>query len=103
LIVCRSGAITVAEVAAAGRAAIFIPFGAATDAHQTRNAEAMQNAGAARLLPQTELNPERLTQEIFSFLDQPRSITEMEECARKLARPNAVEDIVDMIEGLVRA
>jgi UDP-N-acetylglucosamine--N-acetylmuramyl-(pentapeptide) pyrophosphoryl-undecaprenol N-acetylglucosamine transferase len=102
LIVCRSGAITVAEVAAAGRAAIFIPFGAATDAHQTRNAEAMQNAGAARLLPQTELTPERLTQEVFSLLDQPRRITEMEECARKLARPNAVEDIVNMIEGLVR-
>jgi UDP-N-acetylglucosamine--N-acetylmuramyl-(pentapeptide) pyrophosphoryl-undecaprenol N-acetylglucosamine transferase len=102
LIVCRSGAITVAEVAAAGRAAIFIPFGAATDAHQTRNAEAMQNAGAARLLPQTELTPERLTQEIFSLLDQPQKITEMEECARKLARPNAVQDIVDTIEGLVR-
>ena len=102
LIVCRSGAITVAEVAAAGRAAIFIPFGAATDAHQTRNAEAMQNAGAARLLPQTELTPERLTQEIFSLLDQPRRITEMEDCARKLARPHAVEDIVNMIEGLVR-
>ena len=102
LIVCRSGAITVAEVAAAGRAAIFIPFGAATDAHQTRNAEAMQNAGAARLLPQTELTPQRLTQEIFSLLDQPRRITEMEDCARKLARPHAVEDIVNMIEGLVR-
>jgi UDP-N-acetylglucosamine--N-acetylmuramyl-(pentapeptide) pyrophosphoryl-undecaprenol N-acetylglucosamine transferase len=101
LIVCRSGAITVAEVAAAGRAAIFIPFGAATDAHQTRNAETMQNAGAARLLPQTELTPERLAQEIFSLLDQPRRITEMEDCARRLARPNAVEDIVDMIEGVV--
>ena len=61
LIVCRSGAITVAEVSAAGRAAIFIPFGASTDAHQTRNAEAMQDAGAARLLPQDELTPERLT------------------------------------------
>ena len=79
LIVCRSGAITVAEISAAGRAAIFIPFGAATDAHQTRNAEAMQNAGAARLLPQNELTPERLTNEIFSLLDQPRRITEMEE------------------------
>jgi UDP-N-acetylglucosamine--N-acetylmuramyl-(pentapeptide) pyrophosphoryl-undecaprenol N-acetylglucosamine transferase len=102
LIVCRSGAITVAEVAAAGRAAIFIPFGAATDAHQTRNAEVMQNAGAARLLPQTELTPERLTQEIFSLLDQPERITDMEDCARKLARPNAVEDIVNMIETVVR-
>ena len=103
LILCRSGAITTAEVAAAGRAAIFIPFGAATDAHQTRNAEAMQNAGAARLLPQTELTPDRLTKEIFTLLDQPRRITEMEEQARRLARPRAVEDIVDLLEGLVRA
>ena len=102
LIVCRSGAITVAEIAAAGRAAIFIPFGAATDAHQTRNAEAMQNAGAARLLPQPELTPQRLTQEIFSLQDQPRRIAEMEECARKLAHPNAVGHIVDMLEGMVR-
>jgi UDP-N-acetylglucosamine--N-acetylmuramyl-(pentapeptide) pyrophosphoryl-undecaprenol N-acetylglucosamine transferase len=103
LILCRSGAITTAEVAAAGRAAIFIPFGAATDAHQTRNAEAMQNAGAARLLPQEHLTPERLTQEIFTLLDQPRRITEMEEQARRLARPRAVEDIVDLLEGLVLA
>jgi UDP-N-acetylglucosamine--N-acetylmuramyl-(pentapeptide) pyrophosphoryl-undecaprenol N-acetylglucosamine transferase len=103
LILCRSGAITTAEVAAAGRAAVFIPFGAATDAHQTRNAEAMQNAGAARLLPQTELTPERLTKEIFTLLDQPRRITEMEEQARRWARPRAVEDIVDLLEGLVRA
>ncbi len=102
LIVCRSGAITVAEVAAAGRAAIFIPFGAATDAHQTRNAEAMQNAGASRLLPQAELTPERLTQEIFSLLDQPSRTAEMSRTARTLARPHAVEDMVDMIEGLVR-
>jgi UDP-N-acetylglucosamine--N-acetylmuramyl-(pentapeptide) pyrophosphoryl-undecaprenol N-acetylglucosamine transferase len=102
LIVCRSGAITVAEMAAAGRAAIFIPFGAATDAHQARNAAAMQNAGAAIVLPQTELTPGRLTTEIFALLDQPSRITEMSTNARKLARPRAVEDMVDMLEGLVR-
>jgi UDP-N-acetylglucosamine--N-acetylmuramyl-(pentapeptide) pyrophosphoryl-undecaprenol N-acetylglucosamine transferase len=102
LIVCRSGAITVAEVSASGRAAIFIPFGASTDAHQTRNAQVMQNAGAARLLPQDELTPERLTNEIFSLLDQPRRISEMEDRARSLARPRAVEDIVDVIEAVVR-
>jgi UDP-N-acetylglucosamine--N-acetylmuramyl-(pentapeptide) pyrophosphoryl-undecaprenol N-acetylglucosamine transferase len=102
LIVCRSGAITVAEISAAGRAAIFIPFGAATDAHQSRNAEAMRDAGAARLLPQAELTPERLTAEIFSLLDQPGKITEMEDRARALARPRAVEDIVDLLESVVR-
>ncbi len=102
LIVCRSGAITVAEVSASGRAAIFIPFGAATDAHQTRNAQAMQDAGAALLLPQDELTPKRLTTEIFSFLDQPQRITEMEDRARALGRPRAVADIVDLLEGLAR-
>jgi UDP-N-acetylglucosamine--N-acetylmuramyl-(pentapeptide) pyrophosphoryl-undecaprenol N-acetylglucosamine transferase len=102
LIVCRSGAITVAEVSAAGRAAIFIPFGAATDAHQMRNAEAMQNAGAARLLPQDELTPQRLAQEIFSLLDQPGRISEMEDRARSLAKPRAVEDIVDLLEKVSR-
>jgi UDP-N-acetylglucosamine--N-acetylmuramyl-(pentapeptide) pyrophosphoryl-undecaprenol N-acetylglucosamine transferase len=101
LIVCRSGAITVAEVTASGRAAIFIPFGASTDARQTRNAAAMQDAGAARLLPQEELTPERLTTEIFTLLDQPRRIREMEDRARALARPRAVEDIVDLLESLV--
>jgi UDP-N-acetylglucosamine--N-acetylmuramyl-(pentapeptide) pyrophosphoryl-undecaprenol N-acetylglucosamine transferase len=103
LIVCRSGAITVAEVTASGRAAIFIPFGASTDAHQTRNAAAMQDAGAARLLPQEELTPERLTVEIFTLLDQPRRIREMEGRASALARPCAVEDIVDLLESLVPA
>jgi UDP-N-acetylglucosamine--N-acetylmuramyl-(pentapeptide) pyrophosphoryl-undecaprenol N-acetylglucosamine transferase len=102
LIVCRSGAITVAEVSAAGRAAIFIPFGAATDAHQTRNAEVMQAAGAARLLPQSELNPKRLIDEVFSLLDQPQRITEMEERAHCLARPRAVEAIVDLLDEVAR-
>jgi UDP-N-acetylglucosamine--N-acetylmuramyl-(pentapeptide) pyrophosphoryl-undecaprenol N-acetylglucosamine transferase len=102
LIVCRSGAITVAEVAAAGRAAIFIPFGAATDAHQMLNAAAMRDAGASRVIPQPELTPERLTTEIFSLLDQPSLTREMSHNARKLARPRAVEDMVDMLEGLVR-
>ncbi len=102
LIVCRSGATTVAEVAAAGRAAIFIPFGAATDGHQTRNAAAMQDAGAARLLPQNELSPERLSAEIFSLLDQPQRIAEMENRAGALAKPRAVEDIVDLLEAVAR-
>jgi UDP-N-acetylglucosamine--N-acetylmuramyl-(pentapeptide) pyrophosphoryl-undecaprenol N-acetylglucosamine transferase len=102
LIVCRSGAITVAEVSAAGRAAIFIPFGAATDAHQMRNAQAMQAAGAARLIPQDQLGPQRLTNEIFSLLDQPRRIADMEQRAHALTRPRAVEDIVDLLDGLAR-
>ncbi len=102
LIVCRSGAITAAEVAAAGRAAIFIPFAGATDAHQLRNAEAMRAAGAARVLPQHELTPQRLSAEIFALLDQPSELRMMESASRALARPRAVEKIVDLIEGVAR-
>src|ERR1700730_11730532 len=93
LIVCRSGEITDAEISAAGRAASFIPFGAATDAHQMRNAEAMQNAGAARLIPQPELTPERLTGEIFSLLDQPRRISEMEDRAHGVPQQRRPRDL----------
>ena len=103
LILCRSGAITVAEVAAAGRAAIFIPFGAATDSHQLRNAQAMERAGAARVIPQDELTPDRLTHEIFSLLDQPQQVSQMEQRARAMARPHATEAIVDLLEGVARA
>lgn len=101
LIVCRSGAITTAEVAAAGRAAIFVPFAGATDSHQLRNAQALVQHEAARLIPQSELSPERLTGEIFSLLDRPEELTRIEHNARKLARPRAVEDIVDLIEKVV--
>ena len=100
LIVCRSGAITVAEVAAAGRAAIFIPFGAATDSHQLRNAQSMEQSGAGRVIPQDQLNPQRLANEILSLLDQPPKIEEIEQRAHALGRPRAVADIVDMIEGV---
>ena len=103
LLLCRAGAITVAEVAAAGRAAIFIPFGAATDSHQLRNAQEMARAGAGRVIPESELTPERLTSEIFSLLDQPGDIEKLSEGARRLARPAAARDIVNLIEGAVRA
>jgi len=102
LIVCRAGAITAAEIAASGRAAIFIPFGHATDSHQLRNAQEMARAGAGRVIPEPELTPERLSSEIFSLLDQPGEIERQSCAARSLARPNAARDIVNMIEEVVR-
>ena len=102
LIVCRSGAITAAEIAAAGRAAIFIPFGHATDSHQLRNAQEMARAGAGRVIPEPELTPERLCAEIFSLLDQPGELERQSCAARGLARPNAARDIVNMIEEVAR-
>ena len=97
-IVCRAGAITAAEVAAAGRAAIFIPFGRATDSHQLRNAQEMTRAGAGRLISETELTAEKLTAEIFTLLDQPQEIEKLSTAARGLARPHAARDIVNLIE-----
>ncbi len=98
MIVCRAGAITAAEIAAAGRAAIFIPFGAATDSHQLHNAQEMVRAGAGRVIPEPELTAERLTNEIFSLLDQPQEIARLSTAARGLARPHAARDIVNLIE-----
>ncbi|HLZ11231.1 MAG TPA: glycosyltransferase, partial [Candidatus Acidoferrum sp.] len=104
LIVCRAGAITAAEIAAAGRAAIFIPFGRATDSHQLRNAQEMVKAQAARLIVENELTADRLANEIFSLLDspapdgQPRQIEQLSANARSLGKPDAARDIVDLIE-----
>ena len=102
LIVCRAGAITAAEIAAAGRAAIFIPFGHATDSHQLRNAQEMARAGAGRLIPEAELTADRLVTEIFSLLDQPQEIERLACAARNLSRPNAARDIVNIIEEVAR-
>jgi len=98
IIVCRAGAITAAEIAAAGRASIFIPFGRATDSHQLRNAQEMSRAGAGRLISEAELTPEKLTSEIFSLLDQPQEIEKLSTAARELACPHAARDIVNLIE-----
>jgi len=98
IIVCRAGAMTAAEVTAAGRAAIFIPFGAATDSHQLRNAQEMARAGAGRVISENELTAERLTREIFTLLDQPAEIERQSCAAKSLAKPNAARDIVDMID-----
>jgi UDP-N-acetylglucosamine--N-acetylmuramyl-(pentapeptide) pyrophosphoryl-undecaprenol N-acetylglucosamine transferase len=98
LIVCRAGAITASEVAAAGRAAIFIPFGRATDSHQLRNAQEMAKAGAGKLITENELTAERLCREIFALLDAPEQIEQLAANARKLGRPNAARDIVNLVE-----
>jgi UDP-N-acetylglucosamine--N-acetylmuramyl-(pentapeptide) pyrophosphoryl-undecaprenol N-acetylglucosamine transferase len=98
VIVCRAGAITAAEIAAAGRAAIFIPFGRATDSHQLRNAQEMVRSGAGRLIIEDELTAERLTTEIFNLIDRPLDIEKFSAAARGLARPHAARDIVNLIE-----
>src|SRR5439155_5045551 len=98
LIVCRAGATTSAELVAAGKAAIMIPFPLAADDHQRKNAEALQAAGAARMILQKELTGERLANEIDSLLESPEKIGQMELASRKLARPDAATATVDLME-----
>ena len=102
LVISRAGANTVAELAAAGKASLLIPFPGATDQHQLENARALERAGAARILPQAELAPERLLKEVWSLLDAPDRLKEMETNARRLARPDAAARIADLIEELAR-
>jgi UDP-N-acetylglucosamine--N-acetylmuramyl-(pentapeptide) pyrophosphoryl-undecaprenol N-acetylglucosamine transferase len=102
LILCRSGASSVAEVAAAGRAAVLIPFPQAADDHQRKNAEAFVAAGAAELIIEDELTAERLLQVLSELLADDRRRTEMGQRARALAHPHAVREIGAMAAELVR-
>ncbi|HVB35458.1 MAG TPA: undecaprenyldiphospho-muramoylpentapeptide beta-N-acetylglucosaminyltransferase [Patescibacteria group bacterium] len=101
LIVCRSGAITVAEICAAGRAALFIPFGAATDSHQMSNARAMERSGAGMVIAENELTGERLAGEILELIGNPAALGQMARQARQLGRPRATGEIVDLIVDLI--
>ncbi|HEX5734075.1 MAG TPA: undecaprenyldiphospho-muramoylpentapeptide beta-N-acetylglucosaminyltransferase [Blastocatellia bacterium] len=101
LLVCRSGATTAAEVAAAGKAAIFVPFPFATDDHQRKNAEAFVRAGAGRMILQQELTPERLAGEIERLIGEPDEIDLMEEASRLLGRPDSAKQAVDLAMEIV--
>ena len=103
LIISRAGATTSAELVAAGKAAIMVPFPLAADDHQRKNAEALQAAGAARMILQKELSGERLANEINSLLAAPEEIDQMETASRKLARRDAATATVDLMEELVKS
>ncbi len=100
LLVCRSGASTVAEITAAGKPAIFVPFPHAADDHQTVNAMALQNAGAAVLVEESKLEGVWLAETIAALLQDSRRLQGMSEAARSLAHPNAAHDIAAMAARL---
>jgi UDP-N-acetylglucosamine--N-acetylmuramyl-(pentapeptide) pyrophosphoryl-undecaprenol N-acetylglucosamine transferase len=102
LIVCRAGATTLAEVAAAGRPAILIPLPTATDDHQRKNAEALAAAGAAEVLLQKDATGPVLAARIVALANDRAARTRMATAARALARPDAATVIVDRLLQLVR-
>ncbi|MGH9406187.1 MAG: undecaprenyldiphospho-muramoylpentapeptide beta-N-acetylglucosaminyltransferase [Terriglobia bacterium] len=99
LVVSRAGASTVAELAAAGKAALLVPFPAAADDHQLANARALERAGGARILEQRDLTPQRLFNEVCE-LCRPEALSGMDRRARGLARPDAAAAIADLVEEL---
>lgn len=100
LLVCRSGASTVAEATAAGKPAVFIPFPQAADDHQRRNAEAIVNGGAAVLIPQAELTPDRLAQTLTELLSNPQRLKGMSERAKSLSHVDAAGRMARMVAEL---
>ena len=106
LVVCRSGASTVAEITAAGKPAIFVPFPRAADDHQRVNAEALARVGAAVVVEESKLEGVWLAETIAALLGDPRRLEAMGEAARELAHPNAARDIAAMaarMAGMERA
>jgi UDP-N-acetylglucosamine--N-acetylmuramyl-(pentapeptide) pyrophosphoryl-undecaprenol N-acetylglucosamine transferase len=101
LVICRAGATTTAELIAAGKASIMIPFPYAADDHQRKNAEALQSAGAARMIVQQELSGERLAKEVGELVQDPSRIDRMEQASRGLARGDAASAAVDLLIALV--
>lgn len=100
LVVCRAGATTLSELAAAGRPSILVPLPTATDDHQRKNAEVVARAGAGLVIEQRELTGERLAGAIARLAADPVKRAEMADAARRLARPDAAARIADRVEQL---
>jgi UDP-N-acetylglucosamine--N-acetylmuramyl-(pentapeptide) pyrophosphoryl-undecaprenol N-acetylglucosamine transferase len=100
LLLCRSGASTVAEITAAAKPAIFVPFPEAADDHQKRNAEALERAGAALMLDQSNLTPASLADAVISLFYDRTRLQNMAQAARKLAHPDAAHEIAVMAARL---
>ncbi|MDR3213404.1 MAG: undecaprenyldiphospho-muramoylpentapeptide beta-N-acetylglucosaminyltransferase [Azoarcus sp.] len=99
LVLCRAGALTVAELTAAGVASVLVPFPFAVDDHQTANARFLSSREAAWLVPQPELNPEKLAQMLDGV--ERGQLLRMAENARALARPQAADEVAQVCEALV--
>ncbi len=102
LVLCRAGALTVSELAAAGLAALLVPYPYAVDDHQTRNAAFLCERGAARLLPQSELCVEGLSDCLDGLLGDRARLQRMAEQARALAQPASARRVADICEEMSR-
>jgi UDP-N-acetylglucosamine--N-acetylmuramyl-(pentapeptide) pyrophosphoryl-undecaprenol N-acetylglucosamine transferase len=99
LVISRAGMGAVSELAAAGKPSILIPLPTASDQHQLKNAEAMEHAGAARLVTDAEWTGERFVNEVISLLDEPGRLEKMSAAARAFAHPGAARRAADVLES----
>jgi UDP-N-acetylglucosamine--N-acetylmuramyl-(pentapeptide) pyrophosphoryl-undecaprenol N-acetylglucosamine transferase len=102
LVISRAGATTLAELTASGKPSILVPLPTATDDHQRKNAIALVNQGASRLVEQRELTGDRLAAEIHALAGDEALRRRMGDAARRLARPDAARVIVDKVLALAR-
>ncbi|MEM9013459.1 MAG: undecaprenyldiphospho-muramoylpentapeptide beta-N-acetylglucosaminyltransferase [Pseudomonadota bacterium] len=100
LVICRAGASSVADIAAIGRPAIFVPLAIAIRDEQTANARPLTEAGAALTVAERDLTPTALAGQITAILTDPGRAAQMAEAARRLGRPNAAHDLADLVETL---
>ena len=103
LVICRSGASTVAELAAAGRPAILVPYPHATDDHQTDNGRALADAGAGWLLPEPSLTEQGLSERLESLLCAPTLLRRAAQCASGFGRRDAALRLADLVCGIERS
>jgi UDP-N-acetylglucosamine--N-acetylmuramyl-(pentapeptide) pyrophosphoryl-undecaprenol N-acetylglucosamine transferase len=103
LVICRAGATTLAELAASSRPAVIVPFPAATDDHQRKNAQVLANAGAAVVIDERDLTGPILAAEVARLLDDPAKREAMSRAMRAFARPDAARLIVDQVLALAGA
>ncbi|MDA8405066.1 MAG: undecaprenyldiphospho-muramoylpentapeptide beta-N-acetylglucosaminyltransferase [Desulfobacteraceae bacterium] len=101
LVICRSGATTAAELTAAGKPAVFIPFPFATDNHQVFNAKALVDGGAAEMILEADLTGELLAERINHYASHPDALKNLGEKIRQFSRPDAADKIVDDIYRII--
>lgn len=97
LVICRSGASTVAELSVAGRPAIFVPYPHAMDDHQYHNAQALVDCGAAVLMAQNIFQVERLLQQVQNLMSDQKKLVAMAQAMKNYGRPEAANDLADLV------
>jgi len=102
LAVCRAGAMTLAELAMTGVPAVLVPYPYATDDHQTANARAVENRGAAVVIKDSELSPDALLDAVKRCINSPEVLSSMSEAMKSLARPEAASRIAELAFDIAR-